>query len=397
MSVFRARRLSDPNTFRSIHPQHLHELLRPFRERLGELGCEVPPPTDTIGPNSDKLLVVLIHPELHGQHELAEAVFLIDGMATASGMDIIRDEAEAQGIQLRVDLFPTPADIATQLYLQAPDLLERLHAQHVLSRRRSFEHFRASGQGHLWCLNTPSKVCELEAALNDESERRTRGRHTRLIITDTGEDLAFLMRSAGVLERVSAIIGDDVTPLVFREEEYDSVYFCRERGELRLPSSMPMRHKHTMLRLFGLHFFGHADSLCNMAVFTLEPLRALGKRVLNCTDVPGLSYVVLRELTIRHGGAYSLIETTNADNIFEALESRGSRIPVGPAILGATFEMKFSHAKHPRQVRLVQPHKLMHFNEADRRIAMDYFLKRGFVLESHILPQAGTSSARTIS
>jgi len=60
-------------------------------------------------------------------------------------MDDLREEIAATPASDRIDLdlgpAPTPADVAVQVRLKAPDLLERKHVEQFLRAKRSFEYW----------------------------------------------------------------------------------------------------------------------------------------------------------------------------------------------------------------------------------------------------------------
>ena len=59
-------------------------------------------------------------------------------------MDGLLEAAAAAGVTLDVGDEPTPADVAVQVRLRAPALLEQKHAEHfLLQRRRTFEYFQS--------------------------------------------------------------------------------------------------------------------------------------------------------------------------------------------------------------------------------------------------------------
>ena len=63
---------------------------------------------------------------------LIDDLYYVDEMATADAMDGLLEAAAAAGVKLDVGDEPTPADVAVQVRLRAPALLEQKHAEHFL-------------------------------------------------------------------------------------------------------------------------------------------------------------------------------------------------------------------------------------------------------------------------
>ena len=70
------------------------------------------------------------------------ALFYVDGLSTAECMHALLAAAEEAGLCLGGGDDVTPADIAVQTWLLAPELVERTHAEQYLTNPKSFENFK---------------------------------------------------------------------------------------------------------------------------------------------------------------------------------------------------------------------------------------------------------------
>ena len=71
---------------------------------------------------------VLMNPDEHMPPRLVDALYFINELATADGMDALAAAASAKGLVLEAGPTATPADVAVEVWLKSPQLLEEQHA-----------------------------------------------------------------------------------------------------------------------------------------------------------------------------------------------------------------------------------------------------------------------------
>ena len=81
-------------------------------------------------------------PDADTPKDLADALYIINEMATPKGMDGLLEEAKAKEISLDGHTEQSPADIALHVWLHDRDLVERKHAEQFITRKRSFEYYQ---------------------------------------------------------------------------------------------------------------------------------------------------------------------------------------------------------------------------------------------------------------
>ena len=158
MASFNPRRFADPDFLKTIAERHILALLRPYAGYFARRGVELPSGERVLmaaepvalyegrpvrsepanGVDYERLAGVLVDPDEEMPADLVDALYLINEMATPEGMEeliesagyrIVLDESDEQ----------TPADIATQVFINARHLLERKHAEQFVGERKSFE------------------------------------------------------------------------------------------------------------------------------------------------------------------------------------------------------------------------------------------------------------------
>ena len=129
MATFSLRRFSHSEVLRRVSPEHMRRLLKPYGDYLGQRGYPLPESPDTALEYS-MLARIFASPDSDTPPELAEALYLIDEMATPEGMDALLDAANSARLDLDLKSDPTPEEVALQIYLASSALLRRHHAQH---------------------------------------------------------------------------------------------------------------------------------------------------------------------------------------------------------------------------------------------------------------------------
>ena len=148
-------------------------------------------------------------------------------------------------------------------------------------------------------------------------------------------------------------------------------------GELRVHVTAPWEV--ILYRLeFGLCLFGDMRFFSDAPKYTLEPLREKGPDSLRCGEVRGIKYVTLREVHLPWGGRHKEVQIHRARDVFDALKVRNCHMPEQPAMVEASFDVRFSDSPHPRRVTVKPPNTALFFREADAHLVDQWLLLHGF-------------------
>jgi len=381
MATFNLRRFSQPDTLRAIRPDHLIRLLSPHGKFFADRGVTLPSLGSEDGLNFEALVHVFMTPDTDTPSELANALYFIHEMATPDGMDELLLEAENNGIRLDGNPDPTAADVAIQVWLQNPDVLERKHAEQDLTRKRSFEYFQTKASP-VPKLNNPSRqtLAALEKELDDWFITKKRGGGSRVFVFPKDDAVWFLVRHGEPFERKSVIEGGESTGLFFRAETFDVLVYDRSLGELRM-TSCSKGERDIYQKKFGLHLFGNEEFFPGTSKFTLEPLRTDGAKSLVCNDVDGMDWAKLTQIEFFWGGAAKEFEIRKADDVFAAFAARERSLPAKVRIRYASFHVKFTDSKTPRTVTVRPSNITSYTRDDDSTIAEKWLRNRGFILD----------------
>jgi hypothetical protein len=138
-----------------------------------------------------------------------EALFHISELADDSGMEALLVLASKRCIELP-DGDLCPADVAMAIWLQDPDLLRRANCQRVVLRFQSFYcYMNRTLEALLFEMPTESTLRRIEEEINDFSRSRRRGGGAAVWMYEFGNEIAFLIRYGGSLQR-DEVMDDDL-------------------------------------------------------------------------------------------------------------------------------------------------------------------------------------------
>lgn len=392
MASFNPRRFADPDFLKTIDERHLLALLRPYAGYFSHRGVELPSgervlmvaepvalydgrpvrSAPTNGVDHELLAAVLVDPDDRMPTELVDALYLINEMATPEGMDELL-EAVGDDIALDEADEQTPADVATQVFLQARHLLERKHAQQFVGDRQSYVYFLSKTEPNGdFTAPRAEAVADLEQDLGAWFLKKKKGDQVRVFVYPKPDEVWFLVRHGEGFRREGAQKAGQSTCVFYRPEKHDVLVYNAAIGELRINAGS-VGERDIYRQKVGLHVFGKDDHFPNgHKKYSLEPLRQDGPASLACGDVAGIESVQLVELAYFWGGAHNEISIHKAGDFFAALASREGKIH-GAKIIGAKFRVKFADSKTPRMVS-IRPPNVAKFTRDDDGKRIDEWL-----------------------
>jgi len=157
------------------------------------------------------------------------------------------------------------------------------------------------------------------------------------------------------------------------------IVFDRRTWELRINAGT--KGECTAYRqLIGQHIFGRGDMFpADPERYTLEPLRASGRRSLICSNVQGLASVRLVELSMYVGGPFRRKKVEKADDVLLALDHAKESIPDDALLSTATFEVRFTDGRKPRLVTIRHGNKATYTRDTDADLIEAFLRGGGFV------------------
>lgn len=382
MPSFRLPHFATPEILNAIHPRRLSRFLEPYRAFLTQR--QIRPPSDLDrGPwDTVALARAFLTPDQNTPPKLIDALYYVDRLANTPGMHALLEAAHRAGLDFDRDDDFTPADLAVQVWLERPELLERVEAEQYLEHPRSFEYYCVETDRPVSRLQelpvATDRLEEFESALNDWFEEHRRGRTVKVFPVDRTDSLWFLIRHGEPFKREESIRGSEPSSVAYRPLKYDVAVYDRTCRELRVNAQLKGQRQ-LYRRTISQLLFGVDAEFVPAKKYDLEPLRTLGDQSLVCSDVDGIEQVKLRELQYDWGGPHDAQQIEKATDLFAALRKRKCSIPKAPGLVRAVFAIQFAHAKRPRSVTIKVPDKALYQRDADGASVEQWLRQRGFL------------------
>lgn len=370
-------RFHDPSVLHELDRRRLHQLLRPHAGFLAAHGVVLP--SDPADMDLEAIGRVILEPHDDTPFDLVDALTHIHEMATPEGMDRLQRAAAAVGIALDPTVDRTPADLALQLWSDAPDLLRRQHAEHIVLKRRALD-------SYLPLPETPRvRPSDLDGALRQFEDTvrawyraQGRGDGAAVLVFREERQLRLVIRHGGPYQRKGCLQEGGPGTVQFRPMEFGVAILDRRTWELRINGG-GKRERELYRKAVGSHLFGRADFFpAGMGRYTLDPIRE-GRRCLVCADIPGLRQVRLTELRMYRGGMCRHARIEQADDVFLALEFAREEIPRDALLTAAKFEIVFADSPKPRSVTIRHGNVAQYTRDEDADLVETFLRRRGFV------------------
>jgi hypothetical protein len=387
MATLTTRRFAEVDRLKAMSPAQLRSLLLPYAAYLESRGVAI---SSSAATEVDlvRLSGVLMNPDENMPPRLVDALYLINEMATDEGMDALVEAVQQSGRSLESGPTATPADVAVEVWLKWPELLDRKHAETLITRPRSFEYFLGrAGVPRAVPRDDLGKRSELERRLDDWFSANRRGRGCRVFRFDRDGRVWFLVRHGMPVKREGSLKDGKSDSVFYRPEKHDVVVYDANRDELGINAS-GKKEKALYCELFGDHLFKNPKYFPGTNKYTLDPLKQDGAAALVCSDVDGLEKVTLVELWFFHGGEHNDIEIRKAADIFAAMATRGRSISPMARLTRAIFLVKFASAPRPRRVTIRPRNIAQYTRDEDSELVERWLEKRRFML----LPEPGADA-----
>ena len=387
MAASSLRRFSNPEKLKEIRPDCLARLLYPYREFFQARGVAIPRPGEGY-PTFDHaaLLKTFLAPDQAIPTELIEALYVINEMASPSGMDAVLVAARQQGVRLDALQTATPLDVAVQAYVHDRNFLEMIHYRRALFKSHEYTYFAASGPMRLESV-AEEQLEALRCDLDDYYSALNRGRHCRIDVFQQDGRTWFIVRHGNAFRRVVDISREPNVVLTFRPESFTTMVLVPETGELGIHASSK-RDLCLYCKLMGRHLFQSDGFFTGLGKYTLAPLVVKGVESLRCGDVAGIDWVKLVEVRYDRDAPIPAQETRSAADLYDAFSHQ--IVPPDAVLTAARFRIKFRGAANGRHLRIMPPNKASHSRESDVAATEQWLHAREF-LRRQTMPLEGRS------
>ena len=144
MATFNPRIFTNPDRLKHIAPTRLLAFLDPWKAYFAARGVDLSA-ADPEDMPLEEIAHVLMNPDATVPEDMVNALYYVDETASHKSMEQLLDRAAEAGIDIDDDTETSAADVAVQIWLAQPMLLQRHHAETVAFARSNFMYFAGSG------------------------------------------------------------------------------------------------------------------------------------------------------------------------------------------------------------------------------------------------------------
>ena len=373
-------RLSKIGFLHKVQFNLLWKMVLPFREYI-ETKANVVLCDDASRFPFESLTEILTSPCDHAPIDLYDAFFFVDEMSGEKLFDELYREALDAEIDFTGYGNPTSYDLASLIWLQNPELLQRLHAGMHITKARRFDAFFGQSGGLVPDISKES-ITELENSLNEYFAGARKGEGVRVFVFQKDCAIWLMIRHGLPMKREAAIADDGRSKgVLFRPEIYDVLMIPSLNDELHIHTST-VGEKRAYCDLVGTHLWKNRDFFTydkNTPKFTLDPLLVDGRKSLVCSQIEGIESARWIEARFKVPGDYHHIVMHKADCIFAALARIGG-IPADFELYRASIRVKFTGDRRTRIVTLCPPMTAIFERESDSLLIEELLKNGGFIL-----------------
>lgn len=379
MAAYNPKIFTKPDGLKRIANAHLIALLDPWRTYFAGRGLQVPVDPAAEFPHAE-LSALLMTYDADMPLDLMNGLYYIDETASTETLDELLERANDTGIHIERAGKPTAADVAVQIWLANPKLLEERVVRSLAFQKSSFTYYTGAMKTKRAVPGvSDSQKAEIAALMDPVFEKRHRGRGTRIFAFPREDKVWFLVRHGMPMTREGKHEEDGEAGVAFyRPQKHDVLIYDGALDMLGVNAGS--KWESTLYReTFGQILFGDLTYFSEGDVFTLDPLRQHGPAVLACEDVEGITRVCLLEVVrVVKGGGVSRIEKLISTDLFASFGDDWNRSLRIGRITSAKFGFVFDGSSKQRAANIRLANVARYDRDSDSSMIEAWLQARGF-------------------
>lgn len=357
-------------------------LLEPHKEFLKGTQIDLPPVERKKGNYDFNKLSKTLLTDPKRPDQLLLALDQIGIMSDPHGAEILHRRLEKKGQKVPSDV--SDYDLAAAAFLSDPALFSVALQQKRLVDTRKFRCFRACREAD---ISSPklddSTMAAMERSLSNWFKGSRRSEGCEIIPAEPIDDCLWFIVIHGGTKRKTATFENRAKGVAeFHPEQDDVVRIDLANRRIWVHANAPSEVD-LYRREVGRFIFGDEKTFeKELNLYTLEPLRRLGRRALRTTDIDGcpIESIELREICMvvdsDNGGLW---KASSENDLFDIIES-GVAIPQRGFIKSAKFRVKFDDMRESARVGIALPATADYENDGHSDWIEAWLRKRGFWL-----------------
>ncbi|TWT51076.1 hypothetical protein Pla22_38520 [Rubripirellula amarantea] len=392
------KHLTDPEVVRTIDPRHLLELLSPHQTYLSSRGFNLPAVPSASKLDYEKLIYILETPLIDAPQDLLNALGMINDMATEQGMDALLSAAQQASIALRLSGQTSPADVAVQVWLANPAMLEAQHTWHTFKMPRRMECFSPATDNDSPLLQlTSNRIEACRVNIGDWMDNHNRSSAAQLLLRETGETIVATVRRGDPFRRVETIDNHGIRAVHLRPAAKDTMTLCRRENIFQINSQLKSARE-VYRRCFGDLMYGSPDHFIELPRYNFDAFVEHGFEMISPGDLDAIEYIALTEVRFRNGGSQNPYTIYGADDLIVDMEERGYEIALDDSIDSISLLFKFRDVRLQRAIKLYAGNAACYTRDEHAVLIEEWMKLKGFMLErSQVLGAAKDDGALAIA
>jgi len=378
MASYKAFWYTDDGHLVHLGRHHLKELLKTYEPQLRAHGIVVEEP-ERDDDYYKRLAAVFLRPEGIPK-ELHEALYYIKGLDSDNGLNRIAQAVKAGRLVIDMAEDSSTADKALQAWLQDAELVRNLHIEVGLDAGKSFTHFKPLRRTVPPMADFRTAKGPFEKELAAVFKEHGRGAVCEIEVHCRNGESVFIVRHGAPYRRDTEYRNAAAAPLYYWPGVLDLIVYDPGAQTLRM-NVQPSWLRKVYAQHFGRHFFGDAGLFAEGEVFTLQPLRELGRRALEGA-VYGIEEIALVELQTVADEALDDVRVRRSKDVFTSYE-REKGLPADEELKQASFRIRFEGARSHRTVT-VSGNRARYTQDHNGRRVTKWLRGSGFVIGENI-------------
>lgn len=352
MASFSPKVFIRPDGLKRIANVHLIDLLDPWREYFAEREFVFPTDLEDEFPHSELAKVLLSYdPDMPA--ELMNGLYYIDEAASDETLEWLLERAADAGIEISPSAKPTSADVAVQIHLASPSILESRTVKAIAFNKSAFQYYPGRHEdGRDLPEVTDTHLARMAEIMNPWFDKHLKGRGVRAFVFKRDHKFWVVIRhgKAAVREGKHEEDGESGAAF-FRPQKHDVVIYDAASDLLGINAETKGEkdlYRHTV----GDLVFGKANYFGDGNAFTLAPIRTIGPDILKCQDIEGVTRVRLLEVVRVIPCDPPQIDTKKSSHLFQSLGARWQDALERGRITSAKFGFLFEDSNRERSVHI---------------------------------------------
>jgi hypothetical protein len=380
MPAFNPRIFTSPDRLKHISPARLKTFLGQWQDYFEARGLDIASASTEDMPLDD-IAHILMNPDASVPEDMVDALYYVHETATHEAMEELLDRADAAKIDIETDYEASAADVAVQIWLAQPMLLQRQHAETIAFKRSNFMYFAGSRPkkkpAELPTISD-ANAKTMQSRMDNWFEAKRRGRNSRVFAFPRGEKVWLLVRHGMPHRREGKHQEDGESGIAFyRPQVHDVLIYDSKTDEIGVNAGTK-GERELYLKTFGLVLFGSEDYFDPSERYTLDPLQEAGPGALAHEDIEGLAGVRLVEFGRLWPGKIAQLEIRKSEDLFKSYGDNWEKRLSGGSFTHATFKFAFDGTKRERSVTIRPANIARYERESDAEVIESWLKARGF-------------------